>query len=95
MMSEANVADGNAGMVDEEVGVEQAGDTAKVYEGDAESGSSKRSVTVAGMTIDETQLPLFIVLIASVVLLVATGAEYEWDFKVKIASTRLEVFSSD
>ena len=37
---------------------------------------------VAGVTLNEAQLPLFIVLIASIVLLIATGAEYDWNITV-------------
>ena len=49
---------------DEEVGVEQAKEPA-----------AKESITVAGVEMDNTQLSLFIVLISSVVLLIATGCE--------------------
>mmetsp|Transcript_20613 Transcript_20613/g.35410 ORF Transcript_20613/g.35410 Transcript_20613/m.35410 type:complete len:284 (+) Transcript_20613:146-997(+) len=60
------------GMVDEEVGVEEAPSATN------EAPAGKEPMSVAGVTINETQLPLFIVLIASIVLLIATGAHYDW-----------------
>lgn len=62
--AEAEEADAPPEAADEEVGVEQAKEPA-----------AKESITVAGVEMDSTQLSLFIVLISSVVLLIATGCE--------------------
>lgn len=59
---------------DEEVGVEQAA------EAPAADTEGTKTMEVAGVTLNEAQLPLFIVLVASIVLLIATGAEYDWNF---------------
>eukprot|EP01083_Nonionella_stella_P265448 899164_1 len=58
---------------DEEVGVEQAA------EAPTTTAEGSKTMEVAGVTLNEAQLPLFIVLIASIVLLIATGAEYDWN----------------
>jgi hypothetical protein len=58
-------------MADEEVGVEEP---VRQEETDA---AEKETLSVAGVTIDASQLPLFVVLIASIVLLVATTAHYD------------------
>ena len=59
------------GMVDEEVGVEEAPETTTTTE-------SKTMVDVAGHDINETQLAVFITFVASIVLLIATGVKYDW-----------------
>ncbi len=61
---------------DEEVGVEQAA------EAPTTTAEGSKTMEVAGVTLNEAQLPLFIVLIASIVLLIATGAEYDWNITV-------------
>lgn len=63
-------------LIDEEVGVEEAPVPAPA------SATETKSMSIAGVTIDETQLPIFVVLVASIVLLIATGAEYDWKIKV-------------
>ena len=60
------------GIVDEEVGVEEAPpETTTTTE-------SKTMVDVAGHDINETQLAIFITFVASIVLLIATGVKYDW-----------------
>lgn len=59
----------NAGMVDVE---DAAPEQAKEEEPAAEGGKTM----VAGVALDETQLPLFVALIASIVLLIATTSRY-------------------
>ena len=67
----------NEGMVDEEVGVEEApAETTTVTE-------SKTMVDVAGHDISETQLAVFITFVASIVLLIATGVTYDWSVSIK------------
>ena len=56
----------NKGMVDEEVGVEEA-------KPNIEAPTESKTMEIAGHMFDETQLPLFVVLLSSVVLLIATG----------------------
>lgn len=53
--------------VDEEVGVEEAPAT-----------PAPKTMEVAGVTLTEAQVPLTIVLLSSIVLLIAVGAEYDW-----------------
>ena len=57
----------NEGMVDEEVGVEEAKPNT------TEAPTESKTMEIAGHMFDETQLPLFVVLLSSVVLLIATG----------------------
>lgn len=62
----------------EEVGVEepvQEQEGAAVEE-TAAAAAAKEPLSVAGVTIDASQLPLFVVFIASIVLLIATTAHY-------------------
>jgi len=77
----------NEGMVDEEVGVEEAKpDT-------TEAPIESKTMDIAGHSFDETQLPLFVVLISSVVLLIATGAHYDWGNYSKYAGYAISVSS--
>ncbi|KAL7551321.1 hypothetical protein ACHAWF_014501 [Thalassiosira exigua] len=64
--------------------------------GDEEAGGNNKSagregVAVAGVTLDETQLPLFLVFVASIILLLATGAEYKWSFGTSYRGYALSV----
>lgn len=72
-------------MVDEEVVVGGGGDSAKVMPApeDADTTEGKTMADdAAESTKCESQFPLFLVLVASVVLVVATGAAYDWDIIV-------------
>ena len=60
-------------MVDEEVGEE----TAPVVEAPTATTELKTMAEDVS-SVDSTQLSMFIVLIAGVILLIATGAEYNW-----------------
>jgi len=62
----------------EEVAVEQE-EQAKA-EDTPVADDEAQSTTVGGVTMDEVQLPLVIVLVASIILLIATGAEYNWSY---------------
>ena len=41
-----------------------------------------KKIAVAGVTLNETQIPLLVVLVASVVLMIALGAHYDWKNRV-------------
>ena len=64
----------------EEVGVEEAQNAPAP----TIAPNDEKSMAVADVDIDQTRLPLFIVLIASLVLLIATGHNYDWDIVVSI-----------
>jgi hypothetical protein len=65
----------------EEVGVEEAPNVPALIIAPKEG----KSMAVADVVdINQTRLPLFIILIASIVLLIATGHNYEWDIVVRI-----------
>ena len=69
-------------MVDEElVGGGEAG-SAKVAPSPDAATMEGKTMTDAESTENESQFALFLVLIASVVLVVATGAAYDWDIRV-------------
>ena len=62
-------------MVDEEVGEE----TAPTAEAEAPTATTELKTMAEDVSsVDSTQLSMFIVLIAGVILLIATGAEYNW-----------------
>jgi len=77
----------NEGMVDEEVGVEEAKPNT------TEAPTESKTMEIAGHTFDETQLPLFVVLLSSVVLLIATGAHYDWGNYSKYGGYAISVSS--
>jgi hypothetical protein len=52
-----------------------------------------RSTTIGGVTMDEAQLPLFIVLISSIILLIATGTHYRWVYRGSYASYAISISS--
>lgn len=62
----------------EEVGVEEAPNAPAPTIAPEEG----KSMAVADVDINHTRLSLFVVLIASVVLLIATGHNYDWDVVV-------------
>lgn len=53
-----------------------------------DDGKTKK---IAGFTITETQLPLCIVFVASIVLLIATGAFYRWSFHGSYAGYAISI----
>ena len=44
----------------------------------APPAAEPKTMAVAGVTLSETQIPLMVVLVASVVLMIALGAHYDW-----------------
>ena len=73
-MSEPKVD--NAPMVDEEIAAppEQA-----VAETAPPAAEHKTMASAGGVSLNETQFPLAIVLVASIVLIIALDAEYDWN----------------
>lgn len=67
----------------EEVGMEEAPNAPAP----TNAPNDEKSMAFADVDIDQTRLPLFIVLVASLVLLIATGHNYEWDIVVSIDMT--------
>ncbi len=73
---------GENAMVDEElVGGGEEG-SAKVAPAPDAATTEGKTMTDADSTKCESQFALFLVLIASVVLVVATGAAYDWNIRV-------------
>ncbi|KAL7554571.1 hypothetical protein ACHAWF_018032 [Thalassiosira exigua] len=69
------------------MGDEEAGGSNNKPAGGGEGGG----VAMAGVTLDAAQLPLFLVFVAGVILLIATGAEYKWLFYTSYRGYALSV----
>ncbi len=74
-------------------------DTPLMAEADVEAGTKNNSpaatgkgVSVApGLTLDASELPLFLVFVSSIILLIATGAAYNWSFSSSYAGYALSI----
>ena len=81
MSGEENTTDAAVLELEEEVCMEEARD-APVEETPDEAAHTAEKTTVVDVDIDETQLPLFIVFVASIILMIATGIYYGWNIAV-------------